>query len=506
MNQKLGALAVLAAVGLTASSVWAQFTLSPLASFGGGDGWRAPGETVAGDAPGTTGILGNYLYLNSDVNYLERGIAFNPVTGNLILVSRAPEANWIRILDGLTGADKGPLSLGPTNFITGGTFARNMVGVTTDGVIYMGNLTINTNSAPLKIYRWENESAEPTVHYEGNAGLPGARVGDTLAVFGPDSGGKIALGFGSTPAVTGNNGFTVIPTGAPNPPATLVTLPLAPAAGGTAAGDFRLGIAFYDADTVVGTQGAGVSGRLRVASFDSAGVGTLDASPFLNGNPSIERGMAVTEVDGRKLLATVAAGGFTANDPPSATQAFANTVSVYDITDPASPVLLATAKNIPTAIANTNPNGTSSVAWGARVGNTINLYALNTNNGIQAFTLTLPPTGPNIVLGDFNFDGFLDAGDIDVFTEALLESAPYAEFIANYGALFTTQYGGTLTPELVVAFGDFDNNSIFDADDIDPFIEAVLASSRPGASSIPEPAALGLLAPAALLLSRRRQR
>ncbi|MFN4243312.1 MAG: hypothetical protein ACK4PI_08755 [Tepidisphaerales bacterium] len=126
---------------------------------------------------------------------------------------------------------------------------------------------------------------------------------------------------------------------------------------------------------------------------------------------------------------------------------------------------------------------------------------------ISAFSISLfLSTGPAYVLGDFNFDGFLDAGDIDVFTEALLESAPYAEFIANYGALFTTQYGGTLTPELVVAFGDFDNNSIFDADDIDPFIEAVLASSRPGASSIPEPATLGLLAPAALLLARRRQR
>ncbi|MFN4244024.1 MAG: hypothetical protein ACK4PI_12415, partial [Tepidisphaerales bacterium] len=55
--------------------------------------------------------------------------------------------------------------------------------------------------------------------------------------------------------------------------------------------------------------------------------------------------------------------------------------------------------------------------------------------GIDDFVLRPASTGPNIVLGDFNFDGFLDAGDIDVFTEALLESAPYAEFIANYGAL-----------------------------------------------------------------------
>ncbi|MFN4244335.1 MAG: hypothetical protein ACK4PI_13995 [Tepidisphaerales bacterium] len=121
--------------------------------------------------------------------------------------------------------------------------------------------------------------------------------------------------------------------------------------------------------------------------------------------------------------------------------------------------------------------------------------------GDQFFTIV---QGPSFILGDFNFDGIFDSDDIDPFLEALLEDTPYANFIAAYGSLFTAQYGGTLTPELVVAFGDFDSNSIFDAEDVDLFVSAVL-SARPGASSIPEPAMLGLLAPAALLLSRRRR-
>ncbi|MFN4241667.1 MAG: lamin tail domain-containing protein [Tepidisphaerales bacterium] len=136
-------------------------------------------------------------------------------------------------------------------------------------------------------------------------------------------------------------------------------------------------------------------------------------------------------------------------------------------------------------------------------------WRLATNPGNVFWTSnSTPGTIPVLpfLAGDFSFDGILDAGDVDLFTEALLESAPYTNFIATYGDLFTAQYATTLTPELVVFFGDFDGNGVFDADDIDPFTDAVLAAgSRPGASSIPEPAMLGLLAPAALLLSRRRR-
>ncbi|MFN4242102.1 MAG: hypothetical protein ACK4PI_02575 [Tepidisphaerales bacterium] len=171
--------------------------------------------------------------------------------------------------------------------------------------------------------------------------------------------------------------------------------------------------------------------------------------------------------------------------------------------------------NIPVTMGGGSPHTFTDIKAVGMLWNIVSTPGINPSNNLPLVSQVdfsswivnavpfLPDPPPSSELGDFNFDGFIDAGDIDPFLEALLESAPYAEFIANYGSAYTAQYGGTLTPDVVVAFGDFDANGIFDAGDIDPFVEAVL-SSRPGMSAIPEPAALGLLAPATLLLVRRR--
>src|SRR6266567_4376942 len=82
--------------------------LAPLSSFGGGDGWLAPGE-------------GGYTFLGTANN--ERGIAFG--NGHVYLVSRNG-GNFIRILDPLTGADLGSLN---NTGISGGTFAVNNIAV-----------------------------------------------------------------------------------------------------------------------------------------------------------------------------------------------------------------------------------------------------------------------------------------------------------------------------------------------------------------------------------------
>ena len=160
-------------------------TLAPLTSFGGGDGWLAPGE-------------GGYSFLGTGNN--ERGFAFG--NGRLYLVSRAGGVN-VRILDRTTGADVGSLN---TTGITGGTFAVNMVGVGGDGAIYVGNLT-TAASSPFKVYKWANESDEPTVAYNVNPGLP--RIGDSFAVRGSgDSTVIVASGTGSAgfASFSGGNG------------------------------------------------------------------------------------------------------------------------------------------------------------------------------------------------------------------------------------------------------------------------------------------------------------
>ncbi|HEX6962069.1 MAG TPA: DUF4623 domain-containing protein, partial [Lacipirellula sp.] len=173
-------------------------TLTPLDTFGGGDGWRAPFEVLPGDSAAAIvndpaegdryQYLGNAL-TNTSVNAgnLERGFAYNPATGNLILVSRqGPNGGSIRILNGTSGVDVGELPKDPA-IVTGGNFANNMVGVADDGAIYVGNLSTNTSSSPFKIYRWANETAAATVAYTGlgpTAPLDGARLGDSLDVFG----------------------------------------------------------------------------------------------------------------------------------------------------------------------------------------------------------------------------------------------------------------------------------------------------------------------------------
>ncbi|MFN4242745.1 MAG: beta strand repeat-containing protein [Tepidisphaerales bacterium] len=119
---------------------------------------------------------------------------------------------------------------------------------------------------------------------------------------------------------------------------------------------------------------------------------------------------------------------------------------------------------------------------------------------VRAFLALVPGKG------DFNFDGLLDAQDIDVFIDALLEGDPYDSFIAANASIYFQQYDEVLTQAGVVFLGDFDANGQFDAEDIDPFVAALLqAGGRPGASVIPEPALLGMLAPVSLLAVRRRR-
>lgn len=114
-------------------------------------------------------------------------------------------------------------------------------------------------------------------------------------------------------------------------------------------------------------------------------------------------------------------------------------------------------------------------------------------------------TVPAFVLGDFNFDGGVDASDIDPFVVAANEGDPFAGYIASSEAAFGLLYPGqTLTPEIVNQIGDFNGDGGVDASDIDPFV--VFANNGgSGVAAIPEPATLGIVAMAGLLVGRRRR-
>jgi hypothetical protein len=334
--------AALAAVSLLgAHAVLAQSTMTPLATFGA-NGWLAPG---------TSAFL-------TTVN-TERGLAYNPTTGNLVLVSRTGGSS-LRVLNGQTGADLGGLV---NTGIAGGTFAVNMTGIAEDGSIYVGNLSTSA-TANFKIYKWDSEALgllnAPTVVYDALSGM--VRTGDSFAITGGSGGNPIR--FAAAGSSNANNScFAVGPVDGSNASTAYLSIPGTP--NGTANG-YRLGLTFVDQGTVIGTQG--VTGLLTSFSGSTA---TLQASIPLG---IAQRAMDHAVIGGLPILAVIDSNS--------------SIVSVYDIAVPTAPALLVSA-TATTGILVGNSNGTGSVQWGAISGNTATLYAMNTNQGIQAFQVTI---------------------------------------------------------------------------------------------------------------------
>jgi len=326
-------LAVFSTCSMAAAA--AGVLVSPLSSFGGGDGWLAPGE-------------GGYSFLGT--GNLERGLAFG--NNQLYLVSRNGGVN-VRRLSPITGSDLGGLNVAG---VSGGTFAANMVAVAQDGAVYVGNLSTAAGSN-FKLYRWANDTAAPTVAYDAAPGLP--RLGDSFAAIGSGTLTRLAA------SGSGTSGFLVVD------PATGTGT--AVSASGTAAGDFRLGLTWVDEDTVIGAQGG--TSPFRVVDISGA-TGTLVGSP--TPTATSERPLSFTEIAGIPLIASI--------DTVSAA------VRIYDASDLTSLSLLATVNNTSGALA-ANGNGVGAVAWGPTFGDSAFLYAMSANQGIQAFVVTIPEPG-----------------------------------------------------------------------------------------------------------------
>lgn len=309
-------------------------------------------------------------FLNND--NLSRGIAYNPVTGHLLVVSRTavPDfgtnvfgTNAVYILDSTNGAVLGTLPY-DTNVINGGTFPINMIGVTEDGVIYVGNLVTALAAGPFKLYRWVDETAQPQLAYSGDPsggiifGTSPQRFGDSLALRGTGAGTQILLG-------TYNQTIGLLrTTDGMNFTATLLVT-------GIAASDSRLGLAWGSGDTFWIKQG---SGGLRKLGLDPvANTATILTNIALTG-ATVAPGWPLGVDLNRNLVAII--------DPVG------HVLRVYDVLDPSNPIQQDTAKSFPTSVA--NGNGTGAVIF--RDGK---LFALESNNGILALALgetTLPAT------------------------------------------------------------------------------------------------------------------
>lgn len=355
-----------AAIATCSTLSFGAITLSPMTSFGGGDGWRAPSEVLAGDSTGAA-----YPYLGT--GSLERGLDYNPVTGNLILVSRSTAGNGIRILNGTTGVDTGALNQG-TGIISGGTFATNAVGVADDGAIYVGNLAANTNANGLKIYKWDNEGvAAPSTLVPATTitatGTTNPRLGDSLDVVGGGSSTRIAAGFSAT------NGYAVYDsTGALSAVTPIV---------GAQTGEYRLGITFVGADQVWGKQtgASAAAAPVRRTSYSGSTGTNIGTSTLLSGGEMAMDYLETSVLDASNtavplaLLATLDANS--------------SVVRIYNVNTPGSPALLASLTTTSGTLS-ANGNAAGNIAFGSVNGNAITLYAMSSNQGIQALTLTVP--------------------------------------------------------------------------------------------------------------------
>ena len=315
---------------------------------------------------------GSQPYLGGAGSNTERGMAYNPVTGNLLLVSRNGGLS-VNVLDNSNGSRIRTLD---TTGITGGTFALNQVGVAADGAIYAANLVTDANASAYKVYRWASDSdpGAPTLVYSGNPAGAGVttRVGDNLRVNGFGALTQIIAGVGTSGAFT--KGFIHLGTSdGLSYAATPISVP------DLTGGDTRLGIAFGPGSTVFAKQ----QGDLRWITYDAgAGTGTLDGS-FTLVSGAGTAGPFDRSPDGNSLVALTF----------SSTAGAEQRVNLY------GPLAAGSNNPIdfePLGSFNANANASGSVQFNT-AGDVV--YVLASNNGLYAYAVVPEPTTYALIAG-----------------------------------------------------------------------------------------------------------
>jgi hypothetical protein len=166
-------------------------------------------------------LPGDRFYITA-VDGGERGLAYDPVTADLLVVCHVPTNNIV-VLDPATGAEKGFMNLA---YVPDTSLGVNMIGVADDGMIYTCGATANAGSAstPFYIIQWSNDDPntiangyafadDPGVN-DAAVGAAGLRWGDSFAVRGSGLDTQLLCGPGSGTNVclfTTTDGFSFSP-------------------------------------------------------------------------------------------------------------------------------------------------------------------------------------------------------------------------------------------------------------------------------------------------------
>ncbi len=304
---------------------------------------------------------GDRSYLTDDNR--ERGLAYNPATGNVIVVQRSGDPT-IAVLNGADGEEVGQLSV---TGISGGfsDFFLNKIAIADDGTLYGCNMTLDSSSTPFRVYRWADEEAEPELVFEGDPSDGDSvdtnrRFGDSIAIRGTGPETEILLSTWQGAIMS-----LLQPVDDTSFSATPIPFPEA-----VQGGDIR-NLAFGPDNIVYGSHAGRALHELQLDA-DEPGLTVLRSF----GGAIISSGIGPVAVDvENNLLAGVNTGS--------------HEVMLYNrshLTTEWTVQPVAT-RTFPTTHTNTNGTGDVNFAAGNRI------FALDTNNGLAAldFDIGEPP-------------------------------------------------------------------------------------------------------------------
>jgi hypothetical protein len=319
---------------------------------------------------------GTRPYLDVANNW-PRGLMINRSTGN-ILVPMGSASPSVNILSGADGSHLGSLNMTGVSGGHAGTFPIDLGGVADDGVIYASSLAVNT--AVFQIFRWSSEDTNVVPTLAFGPAQPGpnlVRCGDAFAVRGAGANTQIiasgsGAGFFSIFTTVNGTTFTV----------TQIALP-----DGVAAGEAGRGLAFDGTKNAFFAMGPN-STTVHYLSFDLA-TGT---SALIQDLPlaAASLGLSKGSLGGFELLPTLRDGGLATH-----------WLSVYDITDPAAPVVIPGGDFAFPGTPIVDGNVTGSTDFGAGM-----IAGLSTHNGVLVLSAAYVTNPPVILAGPQDLAAF----------------------------------------------------------------------------------------------------
>jgi len=328
----------------------------------------------------------NYDFFNNDNN--TRGMGYNPITDHLLVASRTG-GTLVHIIDASSGGNVGTLDM---TGVTGGTFPINKVVADDDGVIYVANLTVG--GAGYKVYRWADESAVPTLAFEGDFTN---RTGDAMGIYGSGTETVLYASGASSPEVVvlrTTDGLTYTAS-------TPVTV---------GAGQANGGISAVEDTSIAINSGWGEIYHIDVVTDTYLDTVGGDLIPSYYGNVRYLRAP-----NGAEMLIT----------NTNHQDGHRREMEVYKISD-AGIELYASAEI--GGLEYGNGNVTGDIWYRLNVDNTVTIFQMASNNGIAAWNMELPPTEAYIS------DYALDFGEVAI----------------NGNASLTIQIGNVGTTDMVV--------------------------------------------------------